>query len=68
MGEMNAYNTFVGKREVGRALGRRKYSWESNIKKDVRGMGWEILDWIHLAQDRDQWQSVMNTRMNIRFP
>ena len=23
-------------------------------------MGWEGVDWIHLALDRDKWRSVMN--------
>jgi hypothetical protein len=29
---------------------------------------WGGMDWIHLAQDRDQWTAVMNTAMNLRFP
>jgi hypothetical protein len=28
--------------------------------------GWEGVDWMHLAQDRDQWQAVMNTVKNLR--
>jgi len=31
----------------------------------VREIGWEILYWIHLAHDRDQWQDLMNTVMNV---
>jgi hypothetical protein len=31
-------------------------------------MGWYGLDWIDLAQDRDQWRAVMNTVMKLRFP
>jgi hypothetical protein len=27
----------------------------------------EIVDWIHLSQDRDQWQAVVNTVMNFWF-
>jgi len=27
---------------------------------------WEDMDWIHLAQDRDQWWSVVNVVMNLR--
>jgi len=29
------------------------YSWEDNIRMDLRGTGWEIVDWIHFACDRD---------------
>jgi hypothetical protein len=30
--------------------------------------GWEGVDWIHLAQDRDQWQALVNTVMNLLVP
>jgi hypothetical protein len=40
-----------GKRPVGRS-GRR---WEGNIKIDLREIGWDDIDWIHLAQDKDTW-------------
>jgi hypothetical protein len=29
-------------------------------------IGWEGVDWIHLAQDRHQWRSLMNMVMNLR--
>jgi len=29
---------------------------------------WEAEDWIHLAQDRDQMQVLVNTLMNLRIP
>jgi hypothetical protein len=35
---------------------------------DLREIGWEGVGWIHLAQDRDQWQSLVNTIMNFRVP
>jgi hypothetical protein len=28
---------------------------------DLREIGWEIVDWSHLAQERDQWQALVNT-------
>jgi hypothetical protein len=31
-------------------------------------IGWEGVDWMHLAQDRDQWQGLVNTEMDLWFP
>jgi hypothetical protein len=41
-----------------------------NIKIDLRWdrMGWDAMDWIDLAQDRDQWRALVNTVMNLRVP
>jgi hypothetical protein len=33
---------------------RPRRRWEDNIKIDLRGIGWDVMDWIDLAQDRDQ--------------
>jgi hypothetical protein len=33
-----------------------------------RELRWKGLDWMHLAQDRDQWRAVVNTVMNLRVP
>jgi hypothetical protein len=33
---------------------------------DLREIGWEDVDWVHLAQDRDQWRAAVNTVMNLR--
>jgi hypothetical protein len=30
--------------------------------------GWGFMDWIHLAMNRDQWQALVNTVMNLRVP
>jgi hypothetical protein len=29
---------------------------------------WGAMDWIHLAQDRDQWRALVDTVMNLRVP
>jgi hypothetical protein len=35
---------------------------------DLREIGWEGVDWIHVAQDRVHWQALVNTVMNLRVP
>jgi hypothetical protein len=35
---------------------------------DLSEMGWKGVNWMHLAQDRDQWRALENTVMNFRFP
>jgi hypothetical protein len=35
---------------------------------DLREIGWEVVDWIHLAQDRDKWQTPVNTVINLWVP
>jgi hypothetical protein len=38
------------------------------MKMDLKEIGWEGVDWIHLAQDRDQWQAFVNIVMNLQVP
>jgi hypothetical protein len=51
-------------KEGARLKDRRE--WEDNIRMDRRYIVWEIVDWIHLVQDRGQWQAFVKTVMNIR--
>jgi len=39
-----------------------------NIKLDLKRIGYEGMDWICLAQERDQWQAVVNRVMNLWVP
>jgi hypothetical protein len=39
-----------------------------NIKMDLREVGWGGMDWIDVAQDRDQWRAFVNTVMNLQIP
>jgi hypothetical protein len=39
-----------------------------NIKMDLREIGWDGMDWIDLAQDRDQSRGLVNTVMNLLVP
>jgi hypothetical protein len=49
-------------------LHRAKRRRDDNIKMDSRGIEWEAVDWVHLAQDRDKWCVLVNTIMNLRIP
>jgi hypothetical protein len=63
-----ACNILVGRPEGRKLLGRPSRRWENNIKIDLREIGFGDVDWIHLAQNRDRWQALVNTVMNLRVP
>jgi hypothetical protein len=41
---------------------------EDNVKIDLREMGWGVVDWINLAEDRDQWRALANAVLNLQVP
>jgi hypothetical protein len=64
----NAHKVSVRKPEGKRLLGRHRSRWNGNITMDLREIGWKVVDWIHLAQDRDQWRAVVNMVIKLRVP
>jgi hypothetical protein len=62
----NSCRILMGKPEGKRPLGRPRRRWVDDIKRDLREIGWYGMDWIDLAQDRDQWRALVNTVMNLR--
>jgi hypothetical protein len=38
------------------------------MRMDLRKIGWEVVDWIHVAQDRDQWRAMLKMVMNLWVP
>jgi hypothetical protein len=56
----NAYKVLTRKPE-----GKRP--WKNNIKISQK-VGWGRMGWMDLAQDRDSWQALVNTVMNLRVP
>jgi hypothetical protein len=57
------YMVLVGRPEGKRPLERPRHTWEDGIRMDLREIGG--VEWIHLAQDRDWWQAVVNAMMNL---
>jgi len=68
MGDMRyIYKMLVRKPEGKRSLGRAGRRWEDNITmKDYRETELEVVDWVHLVQDRGQCWAVVSTVMNLR--
>jgi hypothetical protein len=64
MGEKrNAYRLLVGKPEGKRSLGRPRRRWADNIRMELGEIGWGGVDWIGLAQDKDNWRVLVNSVM-----
>jgi hypothetical protein len=58
----------VGNPEGKRPVGRPRRRWVDNINMDLREIGWDGMDWIDLAQNRDKWSALVNTVMNLLVP
>jgi hypothetical protein len=64
----NACRILMGKPNGKRPLGRRRRRSVDNIKIDLTEIEWDGMNWIDLAQDRDQWRTLVNTIKNIQVP
>jgi hypothetical protein len=65
---MEKRNAYRLKPERKRPLGRPRRRWVNNIKMDLREIGRDGMDWIDLAQERDQWRALVNAVMELRIP
>jgi hypothetical protein len=69
MGEKrNAYKLLVGKPVGKRLLGRPRRRWVDDMRMDLGEVGWDDVDWIGLAQDRNRWRALVNSVLNLRVP
>jgi hypothetical protein len=69
MGEMNnSHKILVGKPEGAKPLERSRHGWEDDVRMNLRKIGLEGTDWIHLTQDKTLWQTFVNTVMNLWVP
>jgi hypothetical protein len=49
-------------------LGRPRRRWVDNIRLDLGEVGWDDMDWIGLAHDRNRWRALVNSVLNLRVP
>jgi hypothetical protein len=54
--DRKVYKVLVGKPKGKSPLERPSYRWKAGIKMYLRMTGWEIVERIHLAWDKDQWK------------
>jgi hypothetical protein len=64
----NTCRNLIGKPEQKRPLGRPRCRREANVGIDLREIGWEGVEWIHLAQDTKEWPVLINIVVNFRVP
>jgi hypothetical protein len=64
----NVYRLLIGKPEGKIRLGRLRRRWMDTIKIDLGEIGWDGVDCISLAQDRDSWKALVDAVMNIHVP
>jgi hypothetical protein len=66
MGEIkNAYKILVGKAVGKRPRGRHSCRWKVDIRVYIKEIGWDVVDWVHLALDRDRWLALVNVVTNL---
>jgi hypothetical protein len=42
-------------------------TYVNDIKINLREIRWDGMEWIDVAQDRDQWRALVNMLMNLQF-
>jgi hypothetical protein len=56
-----AYKMLFLKRERKETLVISRSRWYENIRTDIKQIGCDCVDWIHLTQHADQWHRIVNT-------
>jgi hypothetical protein len=62
----SANRVLVGRLRGKRTLGRSRHNWDDNINIDIQEVGWRVMDFIVVAQDRDRWHALFIAVMNSR--
>jgi hypothetical protein len=68
MGEKMNAKDIGGKARRKETTVKTRRSWVDNIKMNLREIGWDGVDLMDMAQDRDHWRALVNTVLNLRVP
>jgi hypothetical protein len=66
--ERKVFMVLVGKPEGKIPFGRPRRRWQDGIRMNLGETGLGGVDWIRLAQDRDEWRAVVSEVMDLRVP
>jgi hypothetical protein len=58
----------VGEPQGKRPLGRPRRKRVDNSRMDLGEVGWDDVDWIGQAKDRNRWRALVNSVLNLRVP
>ena len=61
----SAFKILTGNPTGKRPLGSSRHRWEDNIRMDLKEIGNNTKNWLHLAQDMDYWRALVNVALNL---
>ena len=61
----SVFKILTGKPTGKRPLGRPRRRWEDNNRMDFKDIGINRRNWVHSAQDRDFWRTLVNSTLNL---
>jgi hypothetical protein len=68
MAEERNDTEFGGKARREETTRKHIHRWEDIQNMDLREIRCDNINWIHLAQERDQWRTPVKMVMNLRVP
>ena len=63
----SAFKILTGTPAGKRPLGRLRRRWEGNIRMILKEIAMNTRNWVEFSQDRDNWESLVNVALNLRF-
>jgi hypothetical protein len=66
--DVKCIQNFYGKPEGKKPRIRPRRRCEDSIRMDVREIVWEVVKWMHLAQERDKWWALVKKIVILQFP